>query len=212
MPEAVASNSIPVSNGQPLIGLSSILSDQFDDVDSMLKAFSTMNSLLLESGEDHSDQSYGVFLIHRLIMARLTEVADMAKAGVRVVKEAEKVAAEYNVGLGDDRGLWIELVDKVGDLVTNALIDAGIELDGDDVISWPKDLQKRHFDLTLCHYKKMMEKVNRSRDPLEVGSLLPWLELMIRREVLGDDATKQAAVDRIIERVTEVEGDARKAG
>ena len=55
-----------------------MLQEEFEDINHMLTAFNHMSLALIDSKEDESNHSYGMLLIHRLIMAKLDEVAGAA--------------------------------------------------------------------------------------------------------------------------------------
>ncbi|WP_085025316.1 hypothetical protein [Ensifer aridi] len=185
MPEAVASNSIPVSNRQPRYGWKQHFSEEFENIDYMLAAFREMNSALYETKQDHSEVSYGVYLIHGLIMDRLKVVAGEAK---QVIANATERAALPELESGFDEAL----LERIGEMAGAALLDAGYELDMEDATTWPEGLMLEHTGRIGRFYNELIAKLNEAGrfDLLTVGSLLPWLELRIRREVMGAEAAR----------------------
>lgn len=240
MPEAVVSNSIPMSGRQPRYGWSQYFSEEFENIENMLAAFREMNSALYETKQDHSAVSYGIYLIHGLIMDRLKVVAGEAKqfiAGAADTKSEEMP----ELGFGVDEAL----MELIGEIAGAALIDAGYEVDMDDATTWPEGLMGEHIGRVGRFYNELIAKLKGEGkfDLLTVGSLLPWLELRIRSEVIGgkaeaefDDTSlrdrliveqsksgvsaaelsqafnlRRGAVERIIARLTATDEDERKA-
>lgn len=55
-----------------------ILQEEFEEISAMLTAYNHMSLALIDGGDDESEYSFGMHLIHKLIMAKLDEVAGVA--------------------------------------------------------------------------------------------------------------------------------------
>ncbi len=55
-----------------------ILQEEFEEISAMLTAYNHMSLALIDGGDDESEYSFGMHLIHKLIMAKLDEVSSVA--------------------------------------------------------------------------------------------------------------------------------------
>lgn len=195
MPEAVASNSIPVSEDQDKrkqrrtpSGYLRPISTAFeklhpriqkdvDQVDEMLKAHGQLVAAAMETGDDFSLYSDGIHLIYRLIISRLNEVMDSVghrideMHGSRFLKEPSDM----------------EVLVRVGQMVASAYADTGVDMDIENQAGWSNDVFKVYSSATRRYYTELIEQLDGDTHLLTIGSLLPWLELKIRREIVGDE-------------------------
>lgn len=61
------------------------LQEEFEDIGAMLTAYNEMSLSLLDNDGVNDETSYGMTLIHQLIMAQLDEVAAAAMSGAGVI-------------------------------------------------------------------------------------------------------------------------------
>lgn len=176
MPEAVASNSTRMPEGQPKYGWKQHFSEGYEEVDAMLAAFREMNSALYETKQDHSNESWGIYLIQGLIMDRLKEVSKQVAGYLGTVEPVQKLPA---LSPGLDAAVLMRIVE----IRTQALLDAGVLADRD--APWPEGLGGNNFQKAGTYYNDLVNKAydEGEIDLLTIGSYLPWLEMRIRRDL-----------------------------
>lgn len=205
MPEAVASNSIPTSAGQKKTqrrapeGVPVFISDKhfknlppfiqrdFDAAEEMLKAHGTMVAAIMETGDDLSFYANGIHLIYRLILLRMNEVIDHA---------GQQINAMHGSRFLKETTTDIELMERIGQIVADVYCDAGHDMDRTNIGNWPRDMLNIYASATSRYYRELVERAEGDNHLLTIGSLLPWLELKIRREIIGDetDAAENAGI------------------
>lgn len=176
MPEAVASNSTRLPEDQPLYGWKHQFSVDYEEIDAMLAAFREMSAALYETGEDHSKESFGIYLIQGLIMSRLKEVSEQVAGYLGTIEPVEELPA---LSPGIDAAVLMRIVE----IRTQALLDAGILADRD--APWPEGLGGNNFQKAGTYYNDLINKAydEGDIDLLTIGSYLPWLEMRIRRDL-----------------------------
>ncbi len=90
-----------------------------------------------------------------------------------------------------------ELAERITRMRVEAAKEAGIEL-LEYYSDWSEEQKERVFYPTYDQYNELIEKANGSTDLLETGSMLPWLELKIRKEFglnTGYETSPQVADD-----------------
>lgn len=196
MPEAVASNSIPASENQaaqtgktartrqafdgvpvfmadpPFKGLHSSVQRDFDAVEEMLRAYAMMTNVLFENGDDFSVYSKGIHLIHQLIMLRLDEVADHAGSYINQMKTSRHIQASDS-----------DLLQRVGEIVMSAYTDAGWDMRPENMADWSDQILQMYSVTSSRLYKDIMAQLDGDTHLISAGSLLPWAEMKLRREL-----------------------------
>lgn len=184
MPEAVASNSTRMPGGQPPYGWKQRFSEGYEEVDAMLAAFREMNSALYETKQDHSRESWGIYLIQGLIMDRLNAVSDQVRGYLGLVEPMKLTGLE--------RGLDTAVLMRIFDIRAQALLDAGevTDLDG----PWPEGVGADNSKWAAIYYNALVAKALEEgpADLLTIGSYLPWLEMRIRRDLGVASSGEQA--------------------
>lgn len=189
MPEATATHSRTAARRQPRSLLAVRIQDDFEEVSEMLRAYSVMTTTLFESTLDHSNSSYGMHLIHKLIMARLDEVAADASVTVTEAYSTRQIATPPQIDA--------DVLVQVHQIVASVFEAAGETVANDGGV-----------DLVSYYYNQLLKKLDGSADLLEVGSLMPWLEMKIRKDLGVIDT-----VERVATRLSEEEEEVlRKAG
>lgn len=228
MPEAVASNSTPMSEGQrhptafdlltaledtaaAFHALGELAARQLDEVDDRLS--SGFSYLFRREVDELRDIHTGLHQLQRALHVADWSSADMADAVAAVVEPAEPE--------GVDRSAWPEYWDMVRDTTLHVLRSAGVSFpDEDDFALWSEDHMATLDRFTAENFGHVMAMLDGSRNPFEAGGLLPWLELKFMRkfhmEPSGDLAATLAiegsSVQRIMDRLTTKKDQARKAG
>ncbi|MBT9373436.1 hypothetical protein [Rhizobium sp. CSW-27] len=110
-------------------------------------------------------------LIDRMISARL---------------ERQKLNEPYNPALIRNQ-LWPELFERIDDIVSTVYADHGLNL--------PEPGNGRP---TSQYFHMVRHKLGASRDQFEAGSLLPWIEMKIRRDAERVSATLEAGTSDTI--------------
>lgn len=176
MPEAVASNSTRMPEDQPLYGWKHQFSVDYEEIDAMLAAFREMSAALYETGEDHSKDSFGIYLIQGLIMSRLKEVSEQVAGYLGTIEPVQELPA---LSPGLDAAVLMRIVE----IRTQALLDAGVLADRN--APWPEGLGEDNFGKAGTYYNDLISKVydEGDIDLLTIGSYLPWLEMRIRRDL-----------------------------
>ncbi len=180
MPEAVNSHSTTAFPRQPL---PSEIQDGFEDVSAMLRAYNEMTAGLLNSGEDYSKSSYGIFMIHKLIMERLDEVSEAANPKGQAEKPVHDMARQRPSP--SHRAINPDLMHKISQMIVVANADAGRSISDDDLL-----------DQTVQRYNEMIGRLDNGQE--EAENFLPWLEGRIKKEA-GTPKRNQGTANRIFE-------------
>lgn len=173
MPEAVASNSIPMPERQPFHQLPSYIQRDFDELQSMLIAFKAMSLCVLDTGENYSGATDGMGAIHKLIMKEMDDWAHHAEMAIKEVSQSGKIDFE------NDR----DLLHRVGDIVAAVYCDAGWSMSKDDMGAWGIEETRTYSGDTAKYYRLLIEKLEGDDSRITAGSWLPWLEMKIRKDI-----------------------------
>lgn len=159
--------------------------------DKPLNAHSMMMSVIMETGDDFSLYANGIQLIQRLIMLRLNEVIYDAGQQIEEMHENRRLK-EPNDN---------ELFKRVGNMVANAYVEAGIDMNVEKMTDWNKGIFELYASTTHRYYEDIKAQLDGDTHLLTVGSLLPWLEMKIRKELIGVDFPA-SAVAQAMSRLT----------
>lgn len=174
MPEAVNSDSTTVSSSQYDPSILSVKKG-FEEVQHMLNTFNVMTCTLLETKEDNSEHSFGLHLLHGLVMERLDIIAN----------EFEQTLQERQLNHRLVRGsdVYSALIQRIGRIVADAYCSTGRNLVWDEMVDWSREDTQAYSNSTAHYYRELIDRLEGEDDLLEVGSLLPWLELKIRKDI-----------------------------
>lgn len=205
MPEAVASNSTPAPEGAsiperirrrpkgiPALSeqfyfqkLPPYVEENYEAVVNMIKAHGVMVQAVMENGDDFSLYADGIHQIYRLILMRLDAVVETVDHYI------DKMAGR-ELAQGESYG---DLMERVGQIVAAAYTEAGVEMDLEQQLEWSKDRSDTYFKTTAHYLRELNAKMEGGDNHLlTAGSLLPWLELKIWREVAGIDLAERDSV------------------
>lgn len=178
MPEAVASNNISASKRQPdnrtSEQVNADLSDQFEDVREILRAYNIMTCAIIDTGVNQARYTDGFRLIHELIMDRVMQTN----------REALSQLTDRAGGRKVQKPIDGDLLAKITTIIVTAYADIGRVI-SDDATKWSDQDYEDVYVSAVGRYNALMSKLRGTDDLLEAGSLLPWLELKIRREIVG---------------------------
>lgn len=161
----------------PFERLSSYVQRDVDAAQEMLWAHAAMVAVVMESGEDFSLYSNGVQLLHQLAMFRLDEALDSARS------EIERMQAGRFLENPHDG----ELQDRIVSMVCAAYSASGVDMDYDNLSNWDIATCRLYSSAVAKYTRLLREKSGEDTHLLSVGSLLPWLEMRIWREIAGID-------------------------
>lgn len=169
MPEAVASNSTTAPKRNP----ASMVLDALDEVQYRLAALAKMivetldNSELVDIGEG----------VNLLFDREIEEIKDIRSLLLADVFRLQALFPETS----RKPSFITELAERITRMRVEAAKEAGIELP-EYFSDWSEEQKERVFYPTYAQYNELIERANGSTDLLEIGSMLPWLELKIRKE------------------------------
>lgn len=178
MPEAVFSNSTPAFKRQSGFAQrldASYIADKFDDLTSMLRAYGAMTNAVIDMKDAYSgtkNLTYGMGLLHSLIINDVEEFATYIKDGLDSVEEGRELK----------RPMDADLLGRIITMRVEAYHEAGRDI-SDNASEWSEDDTADVFDRAQSQHGELLAKLDGSGHLLDAGSLLPWLELKIRREV-----------------------------
>jgi hypothetical protein len=177
-----------------------LFDDQFGDVAEMLDALAYMTTSMLDIRRDSADHSFGVHLIHKLIMRQFHQAVETAEDQIaeltaavneahRQYDHATRNRAERTAdGALHSSGVWLLLTGRLITIVLNAWREAGIEPDEGN-----QEQRRKVIGMAEDFGRKIMDQLEDRSDPVEAGSFLPWAEMKIRQELLGDKASEVRA-------------------
>ncbi|MBB4006225.1 hypothetical protein [Allorhizobium taibaishanense] len=179
MPEAVASNSRSMSEGQH-----SFKTDltAFLETIQELHALTIMLSSLLSASGLESEAS-GVAGLFRRQISDLDEIykavkSDLSKPTERAITATEK-PRQSNVNV------QFKLYNHILNLIKVIRIETGEPVYATHE-EWPEAIQKTIIGLAQSYVDKVFNKMEDKTSEMEAGSLLPWIEAIIRRELLNE--------------------------
>ncbi|MCF1470999.1 MULTISPECIES: hypothetical protein [Rhizobium/Agrobacterium group] len=179
MPEAVASNSISMPGGQH--PFKTDLTAFIDTIQELHALTIMLSSLLSASGLE--SQASGISGLFRRQLSDLDEIykavkSDLSKPTERTITATEKPKQSS-----------INVQFKLYNHILNLIKSIRIEI-GEPVYAtheeWPEAIQKTIIDLAQSYVDKVLSKMDDKTNELEAGSLLPWVEPIIRRELLNE--------------------------
>ena len=188
MPEAVASNSIPLFERQPSENLDVLasLDAEIDRLESLhyltTLAFSYVYEKPIAAG----------------MKGMLRHEVERLRGLAALIREKRPMPAASPRFAGSKVSIWPELFVKVRNVVIDVFRDAGRELPEGDEASWDDEggVVREIVTMTSAYHNELLAALGGSRDAFEAGSMLPWIELRIRREV-GVETEKAATNDTL---------------
>jgi len=147
----------------------------------------------MESGDDFSLYSKGVHLIHQLIMLRLDETAEQARELIETQARPRSVTQPVDH----------DLFNSVQGIVAETLSERGIVASASPR-EWTADESRIILDTTASYYRELVKELGSEASLIEAASLLPWIELRIRKALFGveegqpDDDELVSLRDRLI--------------
>ncbi|MBB4065699.1 hypothetical protein [Gellertiella hungarica] len=197
MPEAVDSNSTTASKKQrqapegvprllsspPFERLGKRIQRDVDAAQEMLRAHAAMVAVVMESADDFSVYSKGVHLIHQLAMLHLDEALDNARIEIEQMQQGRFVSKPYDPDLREHVSL----------MVCAAYSASGVDMDYCKMHEWDSATCRLYGSAVGNYTMALLEKAGDDRHLLSVGSLLPWLEMKIWREIADVDLTVPSA-------------------
>lgn len=223
MPEAVASNSTPMPEGQRP------LHDAFDLIIALEASADTFHALgemvarQLEQVDERMSIGLG-FLFRREVsdleeslsgLRRLYQALHVADRATADMAEAMEEQAADAVDFG--RVDWPDLWNAVRDLTADVMQRAGMMVPADKAYAMWTDSQVEKLEhYTAENFEQIMTMLDGSRDPFEAGGLLPWLEVRFMRRlrmepdnVFAAPVLERSSVQRIMDRLTTKEDQVR---
>ncbi|KAB2752254.1 hypothetical protein [Brucella anthropi] len=185
MPEAVASNSTTAPKRNP----ASVVLDALEQIQHRLTALAHMvgetldNSELIEIGV--GARSLFDKEVESIKNVRSLLLADVFRLQALFPETSRKPS--FITGLAE----------RITKMRVEAANEAGYELP-EYFSDWSEEQKGRVFYPTYDQYNELLERANGSTDLLEIGSMLPWLELKIRKEFglsTGYEMSPQVADD-----------------
>lgn len=172
MPEAVDSNTTRAPYSQAARSPTSRIADKFADVRDMLEAFNVMAcEAALDEPVVKGNFVNGMNLLHKLIMEELWELRR------QVVATVEQESAGRELANHIDTDLWGHITRMVNEAYREAGRSAA------DDAEWSEADSIEFTRRVTRLYNELVARLDGSRHLLDVGSMLPWLELKLRREL-----------------------------
>jgi hypothetical protein len=180
MPEAVDSSSTPVSAGQRFqaVVFNTDLDAFSDTVDQLTALTDMLGSWIHDYGQ--RKQSAPIAGLFRTLAG---DLGFHLEAVTTDLERARSIAADA-ANLQDGQQIRSGLVDKLKPIVVAVLHEGSGNIRAID----PETVAREYAD-------KIIERIGNEIDALEAGSLLPWAEMAIRRE-LGSDNGYAATILR----------------
>jgi hypothetical protein len=177
MPEAVASNSRAVPERQPSEWTTSGILDALSEAEDAIYALGDMAVFDMERNGDPKVAAGFSYLIRR----ETEELAEIRKAlRTLLLKTPQGHLDRANASM--KQAIWSELFLKVSGIVQQTMEDAGRYVPETNALLWSEEDSTEALKVTLTHYQLIVDRLGGSDDPFEAGSLLPWAELLIRKE------------------------------
>ena len=200
MPEAVDSNStrapkrqrgkpdgIPPLYDEPYFQkLPPYVEKDYQAVVEMIQAYGVMVQTVIENGDDFSLYANGIHKIHRLILLRLDAL----------VSDLDKLIDSMADGQFLKGKSLTDLLQRVGRIVAAAYAETGIEVDVEQLFKRGDGKPDDYTFTTTKYFRELVAKLEGDNHLLTVGSLLPWLEMKIWREVAGIDVSQERHQDK----------------
>jgi hypothetical protein len=179
MPEAVASNSIPMPEGQHPFNTDLTA---FSDTIHELQALTIMLSSLLATSSLES-QASGISGLFQRQLSDLDKIYEAVKSDLS--KPAERAITATEKPKQSSINVQFKLYNHILDLIKTIRIETGEPVYATHE-EWPEALQKTIVDLAQSYVDKVLNKMEDKTNEMEAGSLLPWIEAIIRRELLTE--------------------------
>lgn len=177
MPEAVASNSRPVPERQPSEWTPSGILDALCEAEDAIYALGDMAVFDMERNGDQKVAAGFSYLIRRE-----TEELGAIRKALRDLLLKTPQGHLDRAKAGMKPAIWSELFLKVSSIVRQAMADAGRHVPEENALIWSDEDNSDAFRVSLTRYQLIIDRLAGSDDPFEAGSLLPWAELLIRKE------------------------------
>lgn len=158
-----------------------VMRTDFENVHLMLEALAESACLAIEADALPDHFSAGLAELFRRALSEFDELSD--KLFSLVMQGSSQSRPNTLNDKKHDPTIWTELMGRVASIVRNVMADAGAHVPEDDFSEWSEAASDQYFSLMANHYNNLMEKLDGVRDPFEAGSLLPWVEMAIRREI-----------------------------
>ncbi|MCM2438280.1 hypothetical protein HGO34_00950 [Agrobacterium vitis] len=179
MPEAVASNSISMSDGQH--PFKTDLTAFIDTIQELEALTIMLSSLLSTTGLE--SQASGISGLFQRQLSDLDQIykavkSDLSKPTERAITATEK-PKQSNINV------QFKLYNHILNLIKIIRIETGEPVYATHE-EWPETIQKTIVDLAQSYVDKVLNKMEDKTNEMEAGSLLPWIEAIIRRELLNE--------------------------
>lgn len=148
--------------------------DDLEDVHMMLTTLVTSACLMIEDGNVTKDYAAGLSELSRGAFKRLNQ------ARTTFVQFRPEPETANKPG---DPWIQAKLFWRVMDVIKSVRREAGLPVYDADP-DWPEALYAEVTNLARSYVQRIAAKVEDWNDTLEVGSYLPWIETVIRQELL----------------------------
>lgn len=182
MPEAVASNSIPMPTGQPTYSTNL---DAFHDTLRQLEALHIMlSSALIDGGLGKANE--GVPGLLRRQTFDLWEIHETVKIDLARLEQVQP--SPYATRHGREGLTGTLLLGHVIRIVETIWTEAGLDDGKTDDAGWQETRRGQIMNLAHTYKDMIMDRLQDKADQIEAGSYLPWVEVKARKELDPDTA------------------------